>query len=32
LLLQPLLLLVTGVVLFTRFERLAKRRGTLGRY
>jgi ABC-type polysaccharide/polyol phosphate export permease len=32
LLVQPLLLLVAGVVLFTRFERLAMRRGTLGRY
>jgi ABC-type polysaccharide/polyol phosphate export permease len=32
LLLQPVLLLVAGVLVFTRLERLAKRRGTLGRY
>ncbi|MFE7245379.1 hypothetical protein [Streptomyces sp. NPDC057580] len=32
LLLQPLLILGAGVVLFARLERLAKRRGTLGRY
>ncbi|GAB2842779.1 hypothetical protein GCM10027176_53110 [Actinoallomurus bryophytorum] len=32
LLVQPFLLLVAGVVVFTRFERLAMRRGTLGRY
>jgi ABC-2 type transport system permease protein len=32
LLLQPVLITTTGVVLFVRLERLAKRRGTLGRY
>jgi ABC-type polysaccharide/polyol phosphate export permease len=32
LLVQPFLLLAAGVVLFTRFERLAMRRGTLGRH
>lgn len=32
LLLQPVLLLLAGGVLFVRLERLAKRRGTLGRY
>jgi ABC-2 type transport system permease protein len=29
---QPLLILLVGVLVFTRFERLAMRRGTLGRY
>ncbi|MFI7614702.1 hypothetical protein ACIBP6_26095 [Nonomuraea terrae] len=28
---QPLLITAAGVVLFNRFERLARRRGTLGR-
>jgi ABC-2 type transport system permease protein len=32
LLVQPLLLIAVGVALFTRLERIAKRRGTLGRY
>ncbi|GIG67005.1 ABC transporter permease [Phytomonospora endophytica] len=32
LLLQPILILVIGVVLFARLERVAKKRGTLGRY
>jgi ABC-2 type transport system permease protein len=32
LLIQPILITTAGVVLFTRLERLAKRRGTLGRY
>jgi ABC-type polysaccharide/polyol phosphate export permease len=32
LLIQPVLLLLTGIVLFVALERLAKRRGTLGRY
>jgi ABC-2 type transport system permease protein len=32
LLVQPLLITAAGVVVFTRFERLARRRGTLGRY
>lgn len=32
LLLQPLLLLAAGVVVFSRLERLAKRRGSLSRY
>jgi ABC-2 type transport system permease protein len=32
LLVQPLVLLLVGGVLFTRLERVAKRRGTLGRY
>ncbi|MBC6462192.1 ABC transporter permease [Actinomadura sp. HBU206391] len=32
LLAQPLLITAAGVVLFVRLERLAKRRGTLGRY
>jgi ABC-2 type transport system permease protein len=32
LLVQPLLLVAVGIVLFGRLERLAKRRGTLGRY
>ncbi|MDJ1133695.1 ABC transporter permease [Streptomyces iconiensis] len=31
-LLQPLLLVAAGVVLFGRLERVARRRGTLGRY
>jgi ABC-2 type transport system permease protein len=32
LLIQPILITAAGVVLFTRFEHLARRRGTLGRY
>lgn len=32
LLLQPLLIVAAGIVLFTRLERAAKRRGTLSRY
>jgi ABC-2 type transport system permease protein len=29
---QPILILIAGVLVFTRLERLARRRGTLGRY